>query len=153
LHIARLTDPPKQGQFDNLSLLRLPEEIEDSALEQEVRYLVGVARDRSQFAREWRNKHIAHRDLRLALDAEAEPLPGVSRQQVEEALASIAVVMNVVHAHFLGAEVAFRHFVAHGDGDALVYWLQSALRSERLQQKRWHEGRWLPEDFEALPET
>jgi hypothetical protein len=32
LHIARLTDPPKQGVYENLTLLRLPSLIDDKAV-------------------------------------------------------------------------------------------------------------------------
>jgi hypothetical protein len=153
LGIARLTDPPKQGQFENLTLLRLPTAVSDSSLATRVRALANAAKGRSAFAREWRNKHIAHRDLSLAIDAKAEPLPGVSRQNVDDALASFAVVLNALQVHYLKSEVGFEHFVAHDDADALVYWLRVGLRSEQLQRKRLDEDRSLPEDFEPMSEA
>jgi AbiU2 len=127
--------------------------IEDPEVASEVRALVDAAKARSEFAREWRNRHIAHRDLVLALDAKAEPLPGVSRQHVEDALASFAAIINALHTRYLDGEVAFGHFVAHGDADALVYWLQFAARSEQLQQERSRQHRSLPEDFEPVHEA
>jgi hypothetical protein len=152
LGIARLTDPPKQGRFKNLTLLRLPAVVRDSSLASKVQTLADVAKERSAFAREWRNKHIAHRDLALSMDAKAERLPGVSRQQVEASLGSFAAILNALEEHYAQAEVAFDDFLADGDGDALVYWLQSAQRSERQRRRRLEEGKPIPEDFEPLPE-
>ena len=153
LHIARLTDPPKQGRFENLTLLRLPGEVPDSALAEKLGQLTEVACANSGFARAWRDQHIAHRDLHIALGTGARTLPGASRQNVEDALASLAAVVNALHHHYTGGDVAFRHFIAHGDGDDLVYWLQFAQRSEERQRQRLEQGRSLPEDFEALPEV
>lgn len=101
LHIARLTDPPKQNRFENLSLTRLPEMVPDVCLANELRGLLETALQLSEFAREWRNKHIAHRDLEHALTTHASPLPGVSRAQLEEVLRGFRAVMNRVHLAYL----------------------------------------------------
>ncbi len=124
LHIARLTDPPKQGQFENLTLRRLPEAVPDQCLADELRNLVDDALDRSQFARQRRNKHLAHRDLSLAIDGKATPLPGVSRQQVEEALSCFRSILNRLHVSYLDEEVAYEYFLANEDGNALVHHLE-----------------------------
>ena len=86
LHLARLTDPPKQGKFENLTLLRLPGAVEDVQLRLKVCNLVEQVKSKTEFARTWRNRHIAHTDLPLALNAESEQLPGVSRSNVDNAL-------------------------------------------------------------------
>jgi len=153
LHIARLADPPKQGQFENLTLFRLPESVTDRGLADELRSLVANARDRSQFARQWRNKRLAHRDLSLATDVKAAPLPGVSRQHVEEALTTFRRILNRLRVWYLNEEVAYEHFLTHEDADALVHHVAVAARLEERQRERFRQGNPLPEDLEPPPEV
>jgi hypothetical protein len=72
LHIARLTDSPRSVGKDNLSIRGLPALIEKPELRQTVQELVDVALQKTGFARDWRNRHIAHKDLKLALCKGAE---------------------------------------------------------------------------------
>ncbi len=153
LHIARLTDPPKLRRFENLTLLRLPEAFKDREVGPEVRKLVDLAKSRAEFAREWRNRRIAHRDLPLALNLKAEPLPGVSRQHVEKVLASMRDVMNLLHRKYLGGDVGFEHFLAHDDADSLVYHLSLASWTEERKRGRLRSGEWRSEDSEIPPEV
>jgi hypothetical protein len=52
--------------------------------------LVETAESKSKFCRDWRNRHIAHRDLDLAMNKSAKELETASISLVDEALASIA---------------------------------------------------------------
>jgi hypothetical protein len=153
LHIARLTDPPVQGEFKNLTLQCLPDAVGDQVLAGDLRNLVEAGLNRSQFAREWRNKRLAHNDLSLAVDAKAARLPGVSRQNVEDALASFRQIMNRMYGAFFQSEVAFEHFVTDGSADALVYRLAVAARLDEHRSKRFRQGKPLPEDLEPIPEA
>ena len=87
LHLARLTDPPQSVGKDNLTLLRLAEAVKEPALSLEVKNLAEQAKAAADFARVWRNRHLAHRDLALAVDDRATPLPGISREKIDRALA------------------------------------------------------------------
>jgi len=153
LHIARLTDPPKQGRFENLTLLRLTDAFKDTEIGVEVRQRVGVTESRAEFAREWRNRRIAHRDLHLALDVNVEPLPGISRQHVQDVLASMRDIMNCLHREYLGGEVGFEHFIARDDADSLVYYLSRAAWDEKQERERLLRGEWRPEDSQPPPEV
>ena len=148
LHIARLTDPPNQGGFDNLTLLRLPDAVADERMGQELRGLVQTCRDRSQFARQWRNKRLAHSDLSRAIDVKAAPLPGMSRQHVEDILASFRLIMNHLHSSYLQGEVAFEHFLTHSGAEALIHHVAVAVRFGERQRERFRQGKPLPEDLE-----
>ena len=153
LHLARLTDPPKSVGKANLTLLRLPQAIIESSLAEEVHKLVEVAVSQSSFARDWRNRHLAHKDLALALDVGAEPLPGVGRQNVENALTAFRDVLNRLALHYLRETVVFEHFIAVGDGEALVYHLRVAAHIEKLRRERLLEGKLSLEDLEPPPEA
>ena len=118
--------------------------------------LIEDARARSAFAREWRNRSLAHQDLSLALDGKAEPLPSASRKNVEEALESFRKVMNRLHASYLAGDVAYEHVLTHDDASDLVHGLAVAARHEERQRERLRQGKTLPEasgGFEGPPEV
>src|SRR5271156_4325585 len=95
LHLARITDPAKSpGKQDrsNLTIQALPGLISDARLKDEVTKLVDKAIKHTAFCRDWRNRHIAHRDLRLALAQPTTRLAEGSRAKVNVALKAIAAV-------------------------------------------------------------
>jgi hypothetical protein len=154
LHLARLIDPPKSANKPNLTIERLPGLIADPALAQDVRKLVQNAANRCSFAREWRHRHLAYRDLDLAMGSlQAIPLPSVSRQAVGEALAALAAILNRLERQYFDKEVGFEHFFVVSDAEALVHHLTVAARYDRHQHKRLTQGKLLPEDFEPPPQT
>ena len=152
LHLARLTDPPQSVGKANLTLLRLPPVIPESSLAEEVQNLVEVAVSESSFAREWRNRRLAHRDLALALDDGAKPLPGVSRQNVENSLAAFRDVLNQLSGHYLDTTISFEHFISYDDGEALVYYLRLAAHTDKLRRERLGEGSISLKDLEPPPD-
>jgi hypothetical protein len=154
LHIARLTDPPKSAGKPNLTIQRLANLIPEPHVAADVRNLVSEAVEKCSFAKEWRHRRLAHKDLDLALEAaHATPLPGVSRQAVTEALEAIASVLNEVESHYFDSEVGFEHFLAPDDAEALVHHLAVAIRNDKRQRERFQQGKPLPEDFEPEPEA
>jgi hypothetical protein len=154
LHIARLTGPPKSAGKANLTIHRLAELIPRPEVAEEVRQRVHVAVTKCSFVREWRHRHLAHRDLALALqEKHATPLPAVSRQAVTDALESIATVLNEVESRYFDSEVAFEHFLAHDDADGLVHHLAVAIRYDERKRERFRQGKPLPEDLEPGPEA
>jgi len=137
MHIARLTDPPKSAGKDNLSLRRLPKALDELALSAEVATLVEEAEKAALFARGWRNRRLAHMDLKLALEDRAEPLPRVSRHNVEQTLGAMAAILNRIWVHFTHGEIAFGLFIAHDDGESLVYYLESAIDAEDREREKF----------------
>jgi AbiU2 len=84
LSLARLTDPSNsQGNPDrsNLTIQALPALIVDAKLKAEVEKLVAEAVKLTEFCRDWRNRRIAHRDLKLALGDSTKPLANGSRRR------------------------------------------------------------------------
>jgi len=131
LHIARPTDPPCSAGKKNLTLQRLSKAIEESSLSKQVTTLIEDAVSQSKFARDWRNRRIAHRDLQLALDLGAKPLPAVSRAKVEHSLATLRDVLNAIEDHYCNSSTAFEDFIASSDAESLTYYLSEALKGEK----------------------
>jgi hypothetical protein len=115
--------------------------------------LITDAQERSEFAREWRNRRLAHQELSLALDGKAEPLPSASRQKIEVVLKSFRKVMNRLHSSYLTSGVAYEHVLASDDATHLVHLLAVATWFENRQTKRFQQGKLLPEDLEGPPEV
>ncbi len=154
LHIARVTDSERSCGRDNLTLQRLPRLVEDAALRTEVDVLLAVALDASAFARAWRNRRLAHRDLVHAIEPDGEPLAGISRAMIEESLAAIRALMNKLELHYLDATTAYDFFlVGPGDADSLVRLLHRACVDERARRDRIRSRTASREDFDHLEEV
>lgn len=148
LGLARLTDPPRSAGKDNLTLRRLPDLIPDASLCLEVEDLVQKALDACEFARDWRNRRLAHNDLALLLATSTDPLSGVSRNDIEGALDAFRNLVNRLEQHYRHSEVAYQQVVLGlGTGDSLVSYLRKGVQVERARRQRLREGRPLPEDW------
>lgn len=148
LHLARLTDPIKSSGKHNLTLLILPEVISDTSLKQEVKALIDIALSRCSFARDWRNRKLAHIDLTLALKEGAKPLTGVSRDNVESALSAVRSVLNSLSVKYLQRTTAYEYFLAMGgEGNDVIYFIRAGLKAEDARRERLRQGKPLPEDL------
>jgi hypothetical protein len=120
LHISRLTDPPKSAGRDNLSLRRLPMLVGDPGLKVKVEGLVAAAVTRSDFARDWRNRYLAHSDLLHAENPSLHALAPASRRDVKETLAEISKPVNVLELRFEGSPTSFEHSIPSLQGAAAL---------------------------------
>ena len=138
LHLARLTDPPATGKKQNLTIQRLPGLVDHEETRAKVEELVGVALSTTSFARDWRNRRIAHSDLDLSISDTATALEFASRQKVNEALQALANVLNAVSLHYLESTSFFDG--PNGDGLALLYFIDDGVAAERLRRERLRQG-------------
>jgi len=137
--LSKLTDPARTGAHENLSLELLQSRLEtvgDTGLAGKTRVTLGVLRSRCAAFRTWRNKKLAHLDLLTSMQATADPLPGISRQMVEDALKLVRDFMNEIEKHYNDAEFGYEHFSMQSDGEALVAILRYGLRYEELLTER-----------------
>ncbi|MFI5115868.1 MAG: hypothetical protein ACHP8B_04130 [Terriglobales bacterium] len=137
LHISRLTDRPKtNGKKENLTLKRLPYLVHTS-IRVDVERLISSADQKCEFAHDWRNRRIAHRDLALALkESAATPLRDASRSSVRDALDAIAAVLNRVGRHHADEDVPYHMFEPRLSARALVYVIEEGLKAEH----QWREA-------------
>lgn len=150
LHLSRLTDPAKSfGKDDkaNLSINALPELIADAALKGDVTKLIDEAVKSTAFARDWRNRRIGHRDLKLALQQATAPLADASRADVKTALKAIAAVLNALAAHYLDSTTAFDFSGPLGGSISLLHVLGAGSRALAARRERLLAGKQTPEDF------
>jgi hypothetical protein len=147
LHIARLTErSPFQGEGERLTVHILPGLV-DVRIRKSVSELVKRAQLKASICKEWRDRHIAHRNAALALK-EAAPLEPITSQYVREALAAIGDVLNEVHRHYLGSDVWFEaHRSAQGAGQ-LLYVIDYGLKAMDARHERLRSGNPRKEDFD-----
>jgi hypothetical protein len=140
LSIGRLADPKQTFKADNLSLEQLVFSIDEKYpdLISELEQLLSITRDKCAFAREQRNKRVAHTDLSTRL--EAKPLSSPTTTNVEAALESIRDVMNAIEKYFHepiycnDVNIAFVDYskVLNVDGTHLITWLRKAEACKKL---------------------
>ena len=150
LHIAKLTDLPITGGQKNLTLRNFSHLIQDEGFKKTVAAKIDAVIAGSKFAKQWRNKHIAHLDLKLALEDEtAEQLESASRAQVNDALALIVDVMNTVATHYGVAPTAFKEATRRNGAISLIYLMNEGLRAREKQLERLEKGEPIEDDFAA----
>ncbi|WP_271672993.1 AbiU2 domain-containing protein [Bradyrhizobium sp. CCBAU 51627] len=147
LHIARLTDRPEVLGRTNLTLHNLPVLIPDATLKSRIEALCLEAIDKTKFARDWRNRRIAHRDLKLALGALPKPLPAVEVKHVNAALACFTEILNSIARPYLDSETSFKHSARIHGAIELLYVLDAGLARQAEHQRRLETGDHSPELF------
>lgn len=152
LRLSRLTDPVESGgRKRNLTLKRLPDAIVDEEFCYEVQVLIEKAHEKTTFARDHRNRRIAHRDLDLAFSEVARPLESASRLAVKEALQAVAAVLQHICAHYMKSDLSFEHFSDASEADGLLYVIRDGLEAEERRCRRLEDGDLRPEDFNDRP--
>ncbi|PKN76669.1 MAG: hypothetical protein CVU52_03690, partial [Deltaproteobacteria bacterium HGW-Deltaproteobacteria-10] len=146
LHLARLTDPPKSAGKNNLTIQRLLDLV-DTSIRETISGQIRYAKEKTRFCRDWRNRHIAHRDLKLAIGDYAEPLKPASRANVKDAVESIARVLNTISEYYMKSTIAFDSIVGPGGAEGLLYILDDGIRADIERRKRLEAGKYLPEDL------
>ena len=110
LAVSRITDPAQTGRKHNLILERLAIHIDQSthpSLKAEIEHDLAEAKNRCSFARDSRNRLIAHNDLSTILQGQANSLPAIKKKEIEGSLQIICEIMNKVERYFEGIDTCF----------------------------------------------
>lgn len=148
LHISRITDRPDTGGKLNLTIRHLPTLVTDQALGAELAVLVDDAVAKTEFARDWRNRRIAHSDLALAVKERARALAPASQRDVNVALEAIANVLNRLEQHYRKSTIHFEPLGDPGDAGSLLYVIRDGLEAEEARRRRLRDGRPLDDDLQ-----
>lgn len=139
MSLSRLTDPRCVAGRENLCLRRLTEHLKKAQfgdLLADIERRVKVIEERCKPFRDWRNRQLAHHDWPVAPTYARGPLPGIDREQLEEALGMIADLLNRVLGHFEDSEIRFAGVLLRADGETLVTYLEEVEehRNARLRK-------------------
>lgn len=147
LHIARLTDSPKSAGKENLTIRRVLNLIEDETTRKRIEELVNLSIEKANFCRDWRNRHIAHKDLNLALKNGAEPLEFASREKVKEALSAISDVLNAISNRYMDSTTEFEGIGNVNNAESLLYVLEDGIRADEERRNRLQKGEYSADDY------
>lgn len=148
LHIARLTDKPKTFGKSNLSIQSISELLIDDQLKNEVDLLIHEAIMKSEFCRDWRNRRIAHRDLKLAIEEGINPLMPANREKVKEALKAISDILNALSHYYLQSSTMFEISSGKtGSAISLLHLIRDGLKAEEERIERHKRREFTEEDF------
>jgi hypothetical protein len=140
MRICRITDPAfsdRAHKRPNASLrhlfLRTSESL-PADLKTRVEGSLSTLDELSAPVRDLRDKRYAHSDVDEVLQFKTEPLPGISRQQVEAVLGGIRETFALLEVHFLESETAFDHPSQTNDARKLLHHLRQAEAYEKVQK-------------------
>lgn len=144
LGICRLTDPPKTGRKENLTIQRLPLLVRDTC-KRNVEKGVTRAISASQFGRDWRNRLIAHSDLGRYTQV-SQPLEKATRLGVTAAIVAIHDVLRIVSLEYRDSDLAL---IEIGDDAAfnVLHQLRRGRDAKEEQRKRYLVGDIRDSDF------
>lgn len=139
LSLSRLLDPAQSGNYQNATLAQLVSHSEIQAhpcLAEELKQQLEKAKEICTPFCKVRNKRIAHRDFNTALKIDPNPLPGISRQNVEDALKASREFMNTVERFFTQSSTGYEHCIMDKDGDSLVAYLRLGVAYGEAERAR-----------------
>jgi AbiU2 len=120
--ISRLTDPAKQGTFENVSLAKLMAELEghwpDANEAKKAKTQIAEVDGFADYWRRLRNKLIAHWDSNEPLTL--QPITVADITAMDDATASIARLMNTIERNFMSGETNYRDQAFHASAAKLV---------------------------------
>lgn len=150
LAICRLTDPAVTGKKENHSLGRLAAGVQEKELSEKLQAAMKKVQELAKPFRDRRNRAIAHSDLETKLRLETNPLPGISREMVENTLEQIRGLMNAYDLHYFKNTTLYEEVILPlgADGDFLSEQLRRAIAFRDLERKNeisrelWTHGRY-----------
>ena len=117
LHLCRLTDRETPGGA-TLTVIGLSRFVPEVTVSRNVRRAAARSRTKADFAWDWRNRRIAHRERK---HKSAKPLKTGSVDKMEDALKELAITLNFVAQHYLGSPMSYEAtIVALGGVDNLL---------------------------------
>jgi hypothetical protein len=129
LHISRLTD----DRNDVLTVQRFPKLVK-IAIRDDVQSSLDALLKAADFARDLRNRYIAHRNIDVALSRAATPLAPASRESLSDAIRALDDLLYVVEHHFLDtAPTMYNHLDSLGGSTSLLDIVQRGLRDRDRQ--------------------
>lgn len=148
LHLSKLTESTGSGKKkQRLTIRRLPNLISDNEFRCEVDALVDSAVNAAEFARDWRNRRIAHRNLALAIKEASTPLALASRRQVKDAIGAVTRTLQRVHEFYFNSEILFGSIPEPNGAIDLLYVIQDGIRARENRRQRLREGKITQDDL------
>ena len=134
MHLCRVTDRTKTVGKDNLTIRLLPGLVTSQQLKDELEHLVQVVSDATDFARDWRNRRLAHDELRVGRNV--TPLASAKFDYIDTALAAIRTVLNRLEQHYLNKTVSYEDTIpALGGVQSFIAVVRKGVEARRSERE------------------
>ena len=145
ISLGRLLDRPNQKGNDNLTLERLVtsvSELGNGELALKLDAHLVNARAEYDATRLYRNKRLAHNDLKTILEQDANPLRPATVGDVRKTLREAGEFLNLIDLHYRRTTTTFGFQMIEGDADSIVRLIRDGmlLRQGNLNRKRTEAG-------------
>jgi hypothetical protein len=135
LSLSRLTDPAESFGHKNLSFELLIDEFQSSGYSALCSKLVPqyeMIKLSCKPFRKWRNKKISHRDFLTALNTRENPLPDISKTDIEHALEKVRSFMEHINLNLFETKTYYEHAFTTTGGNVLLGKLKEAEKYKNL---------------------
>jgi hypothetical protein len=133
MHLCRVTDRAKTFGKENLTIRLLPDLVSSQQLKVELERLINVAVDATDFARDWRNRRLAHEELRVGRNV--TPLAPAKFDYIDTALTAIRTVLNRLEQHYLNKTVSYEGTIpALGGVQSLIAIVRKGVETRRSER-------------------
>lgn len=145
ISLGRLLDRSKLKGNENLTLERLVTSVSELGNE-ELSIKLNVHLDNAKAAydatRLYRNKRLAHNDLKTILEQDTNPLLPATVGDVRKTLRETGEFLNLIDLHYRRSTTTFGFAMIEGDVDSIVRLLRDGmlLRERNLNRKRTEAG-------------
>jgi hypothetical protein len=145
ISLGRLLDKPHLKGNDNLTLDRLMTSVSELGNEELILRLADHlqnAKAAYEATRLYRNKRLAHNDLKTILEQETIPLPPAAVGEIRTTLREAGEFLNVIDLHYRKSTTTFGYVMIEGDADGIVGLIRDGLRLREgnLNRKRSEAG-------------
>lgn len=127
LRIAALTDPAMMRGKKNITLLALPALMPDAIMQREVLELCDLVFLETEYAREHRNKRIAHNDHDYHIFKGAVGLSGISRAKIEDMLTAIRNTLRYMQHKIRDVDFLYDLFIDESGAAMLLRKLRKSI--------------------------
>lgn len=145
ISLGRLLEKPHLKGNDNLTLERLMTSVSELGTEElvpKLAYHLQNAKAAYEATRLYRNKRLAHNDLKTILEQEAMPLPPATVGEIRTTLREAGEFLNIIDLHYRRSTTTFGYVMIEGDADGIVGLIRDGLRLREgnLNRKRSEAG-------------
>lgn len=116
-------------------------------MKNEIKRLIDSAIQKADFCRDWRNRRLAHKDLKLSLSDEAVPLKPASREKVKDVLEAISSIMNAIAGHYMDTTIIFDGLTRLKGAEALLYIIDDGIKAEMRRRERIRTRKYNEDDL------
>jgi AbiU2 len=113
--------------------------------------MVDAAKEKAEFARDLRDRHIAHNDLATRMDKmQPDPLAAANREQVHEALSALQNVFKELEQRYMCQDTVFIGSGTPHDAFDLLSVLYFGIKEQACANERIRAGQATEDDYPAL---